>query len=228
MSPFVNFPTPFQTNGNPYLLSNPRTWRRRFFPGCLYPGRRQFFVKRVAVTGLVSDQPLRELVDEAFEESVCDKGDFTRRSRRCVHGERNTSAICHRHELRTFAPLGLSHSEPTFLATTNIPSIKHSLRSKSPRARRSSAGASSTLRKTPSRTHCWNRRWQVWYGGKRSGMSSDRGPLLRTQKMPLMTSRLSFQGLPRPSSRRGGSGISGVMIAHCSSVNSSRRAICLA
>jgi len=151
-----------------------------------------------------------------------------RRSRRCVNGERKTSAVCNCHELRTFAPLGLSHSEPPFLATTNIPSIKHSLRSSSPRSRRSSASASRTARKTPSRTHCWNRRWQVWYGGNRSGKSSQRAPLLRTQRMPFITSRLSFQGLPRPSSRRGGSEISGAMIAHCSSDNSSRRAIALA
>ena len=94
--------------------------------------------------------------------------------------------------------------------------------------RRSSASTFSTLPKTPSRTHCWNRRWQVRYRGKRSGMSSRRATLLRTQKTPLMTSRLSFQGLQRPSSRRGGSGISGGMIAHCSSANSSRRAIYLA
>src|SRR6266508_4947698 len=128
----------------------------------LYSGRRQFFVQWIAVIRFVADQPLRKLVDEAFEESVCDKGDFMRRSSRCVYGERKTSAVCHRHELRTFTPLGLSHSEPPFLATTNIPSIKHSLGSSSPRARRSSASASSTLRKTPPRTHCWNRRWQVW------------------------------------------------------------------
>jgi len=194
----------------------------------LNPSLRQLFVQRVAVVGFVSDQPLRELIDEAFEESVFDKGDFMRRSRRRVDGERKTSAVCHRHELRTFAPLGLSHSESPFLATTNIPSIKHSLRSSSPRSRRSSASASSTLRRTPSRTHCWNRRWQVWYGGNRSGKSSHRAPLLRIQRMPLRTSRLSFQGLPRPSSRRGGSGMIGAMIAHCSSVNSSRRAIGLA
>src|SRR5262245_29520259 len=62
-----------------------------------------------------------------------------RRSRRCVNGERKTSAVCNCHELHAFAPLGLSHSEPPFLATTNIPSIKHSLRSRSPRARGSSA-----------------------------------------------------------------------------------------
>jgi len=32
------------------------------------------------------------------------------------------------HELRTFAPLGLSHCEAPFFATTKVPSIKHSER----------------------------------------------------------------------------------------------------
>jgi|SRR6266545_3610512 len=100
------------------------------------PGRRQLYVRRVAVISIVADQPPREPDCEAFEESVRAKGDFMRRSRRCVYGERKTSAVCHRHELRTFAPLGLSRSEPTFLAPTNVPAIKHSLRSRSPRARR--------------------------------------------------------------------------------------------
>ena len=59
----------------------------------LNSGRRQLFVQRVAVIRLVSDQSLREFVDEAFEESVCDRGDFMRRSRRCVNGERKTIAV---------------------------------------------------------------------------------------------------------------------------------------
>ena len=91
------------------------------------------------------------LVGKTLSDSLCDKSDFMRRSRRRVDGERKTRAVCHRHELRTLAPLGLSHSEPPFLATTNVPSIKHSDRSSSPRCLRSSASASSTLRSVPSR-----------------------------------------------------------------------------
>ena|SRR5262245_33038236 len=36
-------------------------------------GRRHLFIQRVAVVRLVADQPLRELLDEAFEESVRDR-----------------------------------------------------------------------------------------------------------------------------------------------------------
>jgi hypothetical protein len=55
------------------------------------PGRRQLFVQRVAVERLVAKPPLRELVDEAFEESVCDEGDFMRRIGCCVYGERRSA-----------------------------------------------------------------------------------------------------------------------------------------
>jgi hypothetical protein len=43
--------------------------------------------------------------------------------------------------------------------------------------------------------------------------------------MPFRPSRASRQGLPRPSARRGGSGINGCMTTHGSSVSSSRRAM---
>jgi hypothetical protein len=38
-----------------------------------------------------------------------------------------------------------------------VASMKHSDKSNSPRTRRSSAKASSTLRSVPSRAHCWKR-----------------------------------------------------------------------
>ena len=188
----------------------------------------QFFVQGITVVGFIADQPLWELVDKALNDGICDKGDFMRRSSRCVNGDRKTSAVCHCHDLRTFAPLGLSNLSPPFLATTNMPSMKHSLRSSSPRFRRSSARTSRIFRNVPSRTHRWNLQWQVWYGGYLSGMSSHPAPVRKIQMMPFNTSRESFHGLPFPSSRLGRGGIRGLMICHCSSVSSSCRAIHLA
>jgi hypothetical protein len=118
-------------------------------------------IQRITVIGPISDQSLRQSVDKAFFESIADKGDFMRRSRRSVQGDRKTRAICHCHELRTLAPLGLSDSEAPFFATTKVASIKHSLRSNLPRSRKSVASASRILRNTPECTHSWNRRWQV-------------------------------------------------------------------
>src|SRR5512132_642112 len=83
----------------------------------------EFFVKRVGVIRLIANQSLRLFIGKNFSESCLDRGDFMRASRRRVYGERKTIAVCHRHELRTLAPLGLSHSEAPFLATTNVPSM---------------------------------------------------------------------------------------------------------
>jgi hypothetical protein len=53
------------------------------------------------------------------------KGDFMRRSTCNVNGERKTKAVCHGHDLRTLAPLGLSHTTPAVFATTKVPLMKH-------------------------------------------------------------------------------------------------------
>jgi hypothetical protein len=115
----------------------------------------------IAIIGRITDQPFGALGGKGRSERSWDPGDFMRRSRRRVDGDRKTSAGCHRHELRAFAPLGRSHSQPPFLATAKVPSMKHSPRSSAPRARRSAASASRTLRSVPSRPQGWKRRWQV-------------------------------------------------------------------
>ena len=60
--------------------------------------------------------------------------DLVRRSRGGTSGERKTKTVCHCHELRTFAPLGRSHTSAPFFATMNVPSMKHSERSSLPRS----------------------------------------------------------------------------------------------
>lgn len=181
----------------------------------------QFGVQWIRVISFIADQSLRQLLGKNFGESLSDKADFMRRSRVRVDGERKTSAVCHCHDLRTFTPLGLSDLSAPFFAATKVPSIKHSLKSNSPRVRKSSAKASRTLFKVPSLTHIWKRRWQVWYGGNLPGKSCHRAPVRNIQRIPSNTSRFSRHGLPRPSSRRLGSAMSGSRIAHCSSVNCS-------
>ena len=182
-------------------------------------------IQRVRVISFIPDQSFGLLGGKTLKESFSDKSDFMRRSRRRVNGEWKTSIVCHHQEFRAFAPLSLTDCAPPFLAVTNVPSIKHSERSMSPRSCKSRAKASKTVRNVPSLDHCWKRRWQVWYGGNLSGKSCHRAPLLRIHKTPFITSRVSFHGLPRLSSRRGGSGIKGANTAHCSSVSSSPRAM---
>jgi hypothetical protein len=137
-----------------------------------------------------------------------------------VDGDRKTRAVCHRHDLRTFAALGLSHCPPPFLATTKKPSMKHSDKSKSPRSFKSLASVCRIFSSTPSLRHSWKRRWQVAGEGYRSGKSCQAAPVRSTHKIPASTSRLFTLGRPLPSSLGGFSGIRGFRIAHCSSVKS--------
>ncbi len=184
----------------------------------------QLFIKRIGIIRFVTDYPLRSRVGEAFANGSLDQFNFVRRSRFRVEGDRKTKAICHCHELRAFAPLGFSHFAAPFLAETNVPSIKVSDKSSLPRSNKSWARVSNTFFSLPSLTHSWKRRWQVWYGGKRSGKSCHRAPERRIHNTPLRTSRADFGGLPRVWIALAFSN-NGSIKVHCSSVNSSRRAI---
>jgi hypothetical protein len=216
----LDFPTPFVAAQLPPILCSGlfavATMRRDHLDALFF----QLLVKRVAIVSAVSNEPLWSLADKDVGQSFLHKGDFMRRSRCCVDGDRKTSAIRHCHELATFAPLGLSHSIAPFLAPTKEPSMKHSLKSKPPRSLRSAAKVSKTWRSVPSCTHCWKRLWQVWYGGKRGGKSYQRAPLRKTHKMPFHTSRSSRRGLPRGLPNLGNKGS---INFHCSSLSSSRR-----
>ena len=221
----LDFPTPFVTTEHSPVLRfqlDAIALMRRDHLNALHL---QLGIERVGIIGTVADQSSRLSTSETRRKSVSDKGDFMRCSTRMVGGDRKTSSVCHHHEFRAFAPLSFTNSEPPFLATMNVPSIKHSDRSISPRTRKSSAKASRIRRKVPSRAQVWKRRWQVWYGGNLPGISFHLAPERRIQRMPFMTSRFSRHGRPLPSSRRGNSGSIGSIKDHCSSVNSSPRAI---
>ena len=66
----------------------------------------QLGIEFVAVVGLVPDQSFRGIGNKPVFNSIFDKGDFMWRSRCNVYGDRKTIAVCHSHDLRTFAPLG--------------------------------------------------------------------------------------------------------------------------
>ena len=70
---------------------------------------RQFGVERVGVVGSVPDQSLGPLAEETPGEDLPYEGDLVRRSARRAYGERNTRAVCQRHELRALAPFGRAH-----------------------------------------------------------------------------------------------------------------------
>src|SRR5579864_6099968 len=144
----------------------------------------QRLIQPVRIVGAVTNEALGQRLYKAGVESGGDQGDLVRRSRGGTSGERKTSAVCHCHELRTLAPLGFSHTVAPFLAPTKVPSMKHSDRSSLPRALRSAARAANARSNVPARPHAWNRRWQVWYGGYRSGKSFQGAPVRKIHKMP--------------------------------------------
>ena len=125
----------------------------------------QLSIQRITIVSLVSNQPDGEISGKPRCESLSYKLDFMRAGRTRVNGDRNTIAVDHCHDLATLAPLGLSHVPAPLLAVTNVPSMKHSVRSSLPRSRRSSANTFGVLSKTPSPAQFRYRRWQVWYGG---------------------------------------------------------------
>jgi hypothetical protein len=176
-------------------------------------------IQGIGVVGFVTDETDRLPFYKSVSESGFHKGRFVGGSARHATGDRKTRAVCHCHELRAFAPLGFSDAEPPFLAATKVPSMKHSERFNPPRSFKSSARVRRTAFRVPDRTHCWNRRWQVWWGGNSSGRSCQAAPVRRIQRTPSNTSRVSLQGRPRPSIRRGSGGINGLIFSHCSSVS---------
>jgi hypothetical protein len=183
-------------------------------------------IERITVVGAIPDKSSGSSQGEGFIEGSFDKGDFMWRSRSRVHGEWKTCSVRNNHEFCTLAPLGLSHCEAPFFATTKVPSIKHSERLILPRSSRSRAKASTIARNTPWRTQRLKRRKQVEPEGNRSGRSAQHAPVRSTQRMPFNTARsLCIGGLPRPSARGSTFGIKGSRIAHCSSVSSSRLAM---
>lgn len=180
----------------------------------------QSLVQRITVVSPISDQFSRTLLGKTACERSFDQSDFMRRSTFNGYGDRKTSAICHCHELCTLAPLGLSHPSTPFFAMTKVPSMKHSVKSSLPRSLTSRTSARSTCSNTPARTHSWNLRWQVWYGGYRSGRSRQEAPVRMIHNMPFRISRSLTLGLPRPSARGVGWGSKRFTTSHCSSLRS--------
>ena len=109
--------------------------------------------------------------------------------------------VYHSHDFRSLTPFLFSRSwSPLFRET---PSMKASSTSIRPWILSSAARASRIPLITPDWTHCWNRRWQVWYDGYRSASSTQGAPVRKTHKIRFRTARRSFQGRSRPSPRLG-------------------------
>ena len=177
-------------------------------------------VQDVTVVRFVADEPIGKMFGPSRVKGLVDQRYLVGRSAGHVDGERKTMAVCDRHDLAALAPFGFPDLAPPFLAPVKEPSMKASDRSSLPRCSKSPANTLRILANAPARVHCWNRRWQVWYGGYRSGRSFQGAPVRKTHKMPLSTSRGSRAGRPRPPGFRRIGGTSGSIRRHCSFVRS--------
>ena len=181
----------------------------------------QISVQAVAVVSFVADQPRREGVEEAVPEDAFNELALMRRSAFDTNGERKTVIIGESDDFRPFAALGRPDREAPFFAPVKEASMKASSSWSLPRACSSLARTRKMRSSLPSRTHCWKRRWQVWYGGYFLGSSRHCAPVPRTHRIPLSTARVSRHGRPRPSERRWGRKI-GSINSHWASLSSHR------
>lgn len=185
-------------------------------------------VQSSTVISLVANQSLRLLGYEAVFDRYPDQLLLMRCSTRNPEGDRKTMAVCDCHELGPFADERSTNSIAPFFALMKDASINVSSNPSCPRANKSSASAQRMPFSTPRRCHCWNRRWQVWYGPYRPGRSCHGAPVRSTHNMPLSTCRALRQGLPRLSARRRCSNSTkGRTCSHCTSVRSAIPLICL-
>ena len=178
-------------------------------------------VERVRVVRFVADEPGGKLVEEASGKNFFNKLALGRRSALDRYGERKTVISGDSDDLRALAAPGRADCEAPFLALAKVASTNASSRFSCPRSCRCRASVFSASSSFPLRIHCWNLRWQVWYGGYFSGNSRHCAPVPSTQNTPFSTARVSCHGRPRLSSRRCGRS-TGSTTTHCSSVSSQR------
>jgi len=177
-------------------------------------------IQWIAVVGLIANDSIRRIWGKAAVDGRLNQLYFMGRSALNVSGDRKTSSVCDGHNLGALAALGLADSKTPFFAGTKVPSIKASRISIPPRSDRSSASSWAMRLKTPDRTHCWKRRWQVWYGGYRGGKSFQGAPVRKIHNIPLRTSRGSRSLRPRGSLLGFAESTMGSIRFHCSFVSS--------
>jgi hypothetical protein len=115
--------------------------------------RTQLRIERIAVVGLVADEKPRQLLYEPLLERVDDELLLIALTTRNPDGDRKAMAVCHCHDLGRLAAASVSNLKTPLFAPAWVPSTNASVRSISPRSRRSFARARRILSKTPSRSH---------------------------------------------------------------------------
>lgn len=181
---------------------------------------KQSLVKFIAVVGFVPYQFIRSILSKTTINGCFNQFHLMGRSAFNVSGDRKTSSVCDGQDLGAFAAFCLANSKTPFFAGTKVPSMKASRMSIPPRSYRSCASSWAMRLKTPNLTHCWNRLWQVWYGGYRGGKSFQGAPVRNIHNIASKTWRGSRGLRPRGSLRIFADRIMGSIRFHCSFVSS--------
>ena len=186
-----------------------------------------FLAQGIAIVSPVGNQPMRFWTDPTIGtrwELDClyqrfQQFYFRRRGRRQECSDRNTLALNQYHPLRALAPLGFSNFFAPFFAGAKLPSAKVSSHCNNCFCSMCASKARHAISQIPASSHSRNRRQQVIPLGNCAGISLQRAPVRKTQRIPSKHDRLLCQGRPRRSLRRGSEGNKGSKIAHCLSVN---------
>ena len=217
----LNLPSASVTPQFPAVLGS------RFFASCTVRCNhlntaliQKLIVKLIAIVSLITNQLIRRILSKAAVYRGLDKLYLMGRSAFHVSGDRKTSSVCDCHDLGAFAALCLADSKTPFFAGAKLPSINASRISILPRSNRSSTSSLAMRWKTPCFTHCWKRRWHVWYGGYRCGKSFHGAPVRRIHRIAFITSRGSRALRPLGSLTGVKDTIMGSIRFHCSFVSS--------
>lgn len=190
----LNFPSPLIATQNATVLS-------RRFSSIIFMRSNQlntaFFgqlvIQLITVICSIANNFFRQMLGKTGIQRLIYKFNFMRLSTGCVNGDRKTKSVCGAHNIGSFAFFGFAHAIAPFFAGAKVPSIKPSLKSMPPRSFKSVASAVTILAKTPDSIHSWKRRWQMLFGGYRSGRSFHGAPVLNIQRIPFRIS-LAFWG----------------------------------
>ena len=178
----------------------------------------QFRIKAIAVIRFVTYQASWISLEKSVINGFLNQLRFVRRGAFDMYGDRKTIAVCDCHNFSAFSALSFANQKPPFFAPANVPSIKHSDKSISPRLRKSSANVHKIRSITPAVPHSWKRLWHVWYGGYRWGRSIHCAPVRSIHNIPLSIGRSSRRGRPFPFVA--GIGNNGLITDHCFSERS--------
>jgi len=180
----------------------------------------KLLIKTVTIVSFIANKLVRRIAAKTTIDSCLNKLYFMGRSAFHMSGDRKATSVCDCQDLGAFAALCLADSKTPFFAGAKQPSMKASRISIWPRSYRSSTSSWAMRWNIPPRTHCWNQRWHVWYGGYLWGRSFQGAPVRKIHRIPFITSRGSRGLRPLGSLIGVKDTIMGSIRFHCSFVSS--------